>query len=763
VPGDILILQEGEKVAADARIIFANNLRVDESLLTGESLPVAKTVDVIVGDRLSVAEQKNLVFRGTNIVSGNGMAIVVATGLNTVIGKIAQEIISFDTDIPLKKNIRYLSRLILAIVVCISIMLLLLGVIVGQSWKDMFVVVVSLAVSIIPEGLPVVITLVLVTGVWRMAKNNALVKKLQAVEALGQIQVLAVDKTGTVTKNEMMVEKIFVNNQFFEVSGSGYDPTGDVILNNKVVYPLNHNELLLAGRISALCSNARVFFSEGQGWHIIGDPTEAALSVFAQKLGFNKDNLEKECPKIAEVPFDNQLKYHAVVCEISGRKFLAVVGAPEVILKLSARFWYNGRSYFLTLKKRKELEEVFMEMSREGLRVLGIAFYKINSNRININFIKDLIFVGFIGIQDTLREEVHDAILKVREAGLRIVMITGDYLLTAKAIAQQAGIYQDGDRILTGQDLEGLPEKYLLEVLNKVSVFARVTSEHKLKIINAYRKKGIVVAMTGDGVNDAPSLVAADVGVAMGKIGTEVAKEAADIVLLDDNFGNIVVAVEEGRSIYKTIKKVVLYLFSTSLGEVFTIAGALLLGYPVPISPAQIIWLNLVTDGFLTVALAMEPKEQNLLKAQTFLPKKYIVDLAMVKRMFLMALPMAIGTIILFSKYLYINPLKASAITLTTLAVFQWFNAWNCRHDSKSIFSMAFWSNKFLIGSMFIVMFLQLLAIYNPLFQSVLRTTSLNFFDWCIIIVVAATILVVEELRKLFYRKWFVLEKLTIN
>jgi len=754
VPGDVIILQEGEKAPADARIIAATNLKIDEAALTGESEPVHKIADTLRKGDLPTAEQKNMVFKGTHILAGNGKAIVVATGIETVIGKISREIAAIDTEIPLKTNIRYLSRLIIITAASISTSLFLLGIVSGKSVKEMFTTVVSLSVSIIPEGLPIVMTLVLATGVWRMSKRNALVKKLQAVEALGQTRIIAVDKTGTITKNEMVIQKVYVDGKFFEVEGVGYEPRGEIQLNGNVIDSVNHPELLFAGKIGAFCANARVLFSEEEKiWRVAGDPTEAAMLVLSSKLGFHKDDLEQESSLVSEIPFDYKLKYHATIHQVDGKKFLAVVGAPEIILGLSQKVWHSGKSHHISKEEKQELESVFLSMSREGLRVVALAETSDAPEILAPEEIKSLTFVGFWGMKDALRPEVAEAMQKAVSAGIRVVMITGDHKVTAQVIAKEAGIYQDGDTILTGQDIDAFSDAELSLKLAETSVFARVTPEHKLRIIKAYKAHGEIVAMTGDGVNDAPSLVAADLGVAMGRIGTEVAKEASDIVLLDDNFGSIVSAVEEGRSIYKTIKKVILYLFSTSWGEALTITGALLLGYPLPLLPAQIIWLNFVTDGFLDVALAMEPKEEGLLRGNFERPKKYLVDKLMAQRMFVMAIPMMIGTLFLFKGYFENDLAKAWTISLTTLAVFQWFNAWNCRHESKSIFQMNPFSNKFLVGATLIIILLQLLVIYNPLMQKFLRTTPLELSEWLVIIPIAASIVLVEEIRKFLFRR----------
>ncbi len=752
VPGDIIILQEGEKIPADCRLLVSNQLRLDESALTGESIPVFKTVDIMESPNLPISEQKNMVFKGTHITAGNGKAIVVSTGLDTFIGKISQEVATIDTEIPLKTNIRYLSRLIVIAVLVIGTLLFFLGLSYGNTLSEMFRTVVSLAVSIIPEGLPIVMTLILAPGVWRMSKRHALVKKLQAVEALGQTKVIAVDKTGTITKNEMVVQQVFVDDKLFQITGEGYEPKGEISFNQAKVEPKDYPELNDLALHSLLSSGANLTLSSGS-WQVSGDPTEAAMSVLAQKLGINKDAIEKDLPKLSETPFDYRFKLRAVVNQNSSKKIMTVSGAPEAILKLSQKIWHSGKAERLSLVEIKKLEGIFEEMSREGLRVVALATSDQIPKNLKLDEIHSLTFLGFLGMKDALRPEVHDSIEKAHAAGIRIVMITGDHPITAKAVAQEAGIFNEGDNIISGEELEKLSEEDLSQKLGSTSVFARVTPKHKLKIIRAFRARGEIVAMTGDGVNDAPPLVAADLGVAMGKIGTEVTKEAADIVLLDDNFGSIVSAVEEGRAIYKTIKKVILYLFSTSVGEVLTISGALVLGWPLPILPAQIIWLNLVTDGFLDVALAMEPKEDGLLDGKFKSSNKYLVDSLTLKRIILMALPMMIGTLILFSKFYQIDIAKAWTISLTTLAVFQWFNVWNCRSEEKSIFQMKFFSNKFLVGATIIVILLQILAIYNPIMQKILYTTPLRLMDWVVILVIGSSIIWVEEIRKFFHRK----------
>ncbi len=757
VVGDIIVLQEGGKVPADARIISLHGLRVDESMLTGESVPVSKIDDVLPGKARPAPEQTNMVFKGTNVVGGSGRAVVVATGLATVIGGIAEKLSSIVTEVPLKANIRHLSRAIILVVVVVGTGLFFFGLSEGYSARVMFSTVVSLAVSVIPEGLPIVLTLVLATGVWRMSKRNALVKELQAVEALGQAKVIAVDKTGTITRNELIVTEVWTDGKLYTIGGVGYEPKGDVWQEGNIVDPAGDEALLLAGKVATFCASAHALYSEEESrWEVSGDPTEAALAVFGEKMGFHKETLERIALPAGEIPFDHKLKYHGTLHQVDGKYFLTAVGAPEEILRHS-HYLSHGHRRELEHKDREEIERLVNEMTAKGLRVLACAIDSDAPESLNVEHVKKLTFVGLFAMKDALREEVPDAMRRAGEAGIRVVMITGDHVLTARAIAKEAGIYHQGDEVLTGAEIDEASDSELADRLARVSVFARVSPDHKLRIVNAYKKRGEVIAMTGDGVNDAPSLVAADLGVSMGRVGTEVAKEASDIVLLDDNFGSIVSAVEEGRAIYHSIRRVILYLFSTSAGEALTLIGALILGFPLPLLAAQIIWLNLVTDGFLDVALAMEPKEEGLLTRAFVKPKKYLVDAAMFRRIVLVAIVMMMGTLWMFKDYVGDDMTHAWTIALTTLAVFQWFNAWNCRSDEKSIFQMNPFSNLYLIGATAIVITLQVLAVYTEPLQSILRTEPITLEEWGMILLVASSIIVTEEVRKLFVRikkKW---------
>lgn len=761
VPGDIIILSEGDKIPADARLLEVNNLKVDESSLTGESEPIIKNGELIEKNDLPVADQINMVWSGTYVIEGGARAVVVATGINTFIGGISQKLLSIDADMPLKKNIKIISRMIIFIVLFVCAFVFIFGISKGFSVSQMFSTSVAIAVSVTPEGLPVVVTIILATGMYRMSKKNALVRKLQAVEALGQAEIIAVDKTGTITLNQMMVKSVYVPEKFYEISGNGYEPKGDVSYSGNIISPADHDDLLFAGKLSSLVSNGVVAFSEeNQMWQrISGDPTELAMSVFSQKIGFIKNDLERENNKLLEVPFSSYLKYHAVTNLIDKEEVTTVVGAPEVIISKLKNIWKDGKIHKIDESDLDKIHQSVLSMTREGLRVVAMAINKDSVSFEKIESLPDLCFVGLFGISDSIREEVYDVVTLAKNSGVKVVMITGDHIETAKSIGIKTGIYNDGDIVLTSSDIENKNEDELLKLLPKVSIFARVTPEDKLKIIELYRKSKKVVAMTGDGVNDALSLVAADLGVSMGKIGTEVAKESSDIILQDDNFGNIIYAIEEGRNIYITIKKVIFYLFSTSFGELFTIIFAIFLGYPIPILASQIIWLNFVTDGFLVAALAMEPKDKDLLKDNR---KRFtkIIDGLMIQRIIMMGLIMMLGSIFMFDAYLGAGFVKASTITLTTLAVFQWFNIFNARFENKSIFTKEIFSNLYVWAALLIVIVLQFLAVYWGPLQSILRTTMLSWGDWVIIIGVSSSMIMIEEFRKILVK---ILSKSFVN
>ena len=750
VPGDILILRAGDKIPADSRLVEASNIRVNESSLTGESESVGKDVYIAEND----GDNKGVVFNGTYVSAGSGKAVVVATGEKTVIGSISKKLEKLDAEVPLKKNIRQLSRIILIGTIAASILLFTFGTLMGYPFQEMFFLAVAVAVSVIPEGLPVVITLILALGVYRMGQQNALVKRMQAVEALGQADVVAVDKTGTITRNELMVTEVYADGTMHTISGQGYEKIGGVSIQGNPVNPTDHPALILAVRAGVLSSDASVYKKEdGEAWEVIGDPTEASIVVLGNKIGIEKKALSSEIELLQEIPFQSNLKYHASLYKEKNNKILYATGAPEKLIAASTRVYRGGRSVVLSKEEREKFLEQFQEMSGRGQRVLAIVTKKIQDSSFTKDSINGMTLVGLFGMQDSIREGTRESVVVAKRSGIEIVMITGDFKGTAVAIAEQAGIFSQGDKVLTGDEIANLSEEELAEKLDGVTVFARVTAEQKLTIVNAYKKLGKKIAMTGDGVNDALSLVSADLGIGMGLTGTEVAKEASDIVLLDDNIKSILAAIDEGRGIYITIRKVILYMFSTNLSELFVIVLALSLLLPLPLQPSQILWLNLITDGFLVLAFAFDPKQADELSSKT--KGSFVISKQMFSRMALMSAVMTIGTLVIF--YLFYggeqsNLVKGWTAAMTTMAFFQWFNVWNVRSRTKSIISKGTFSNPYLIGAAILVVILQLFAIYAPVMNTFLKTTPLAITELMIIIAVTTSVVVVEEIRKLFLR-----------
>jgi P-type Ca2+ transporter type 2C len=759
VVGDILVLKEGDKVGADARLIQLKSLKMDESSLTGESTPVEKITDALEDSADMSTEafkQKNMVFKGTNVQGGTGLAIVTAVGMATAIGNISQELSAINKEVPLKESIRKLSRLIIVTVLILGAITFYIGTSKGIDVTVMVATVVAMAVSAIPEGLPITVTLILAAGVHRMGKKNALVKKLQAVEALGQADVIATDKTGTLTLNEMMVQLVYTaSGQLFNIAGAGYEPKGKIELDSNVIDPQLHDDLMEVAKVSALIADSPIVYDdETESWRrVSGDPTESAMTVVAQKVGLLKEEMLQELPLIDEIPFSSDIKYHAVIHKDGIDQVYMIAGAPEVVLDKCQHLYIRGRNHELTIAQKQDLYDQVVVMASQGLRVLALAIRKNPPEYASeAGGIPELSFVGLVGISDALRENIHESVAIAQNAGIKVVMITGDFVETAKAIARKAGIYREGDIALTGDDITNMTESQLDEALPKVTVFARVSPEHKFKIVQLYKDRGMIIGMTGDGVNDALSIAAADLGIAMGKIGSEVAKEAADIVLLDDNFKSIVSAIQEGRYIYHSIRKIITYLASTSGAGIIIIVLALILDFPLPLQPSQIIWLNFVTDGFLVIALAME---QNSINAQMLKRKtkkgNSLINSVMLFRILMGALVMTAGTLIIFESYM-VDYMKATTMALTVMAVYQWFNAWNCRSENHSIFKIPFWSNKYLVFATIWIIFLHNLGIYWGPLQTVLKTTPLSLNDWVLCISMGLTIIVADEIRKFVYR-----------
>lgn len=866
VPGDLIMLLEGEKVPADARIIESTNLKIDESILTGESNPVkkiseklrcepdfgSKLDEQILYCELPIYAQSNMAFKGTYIVAGSAKAIVTDTGMQSQIGKISecakstQE--SSGQEMPLRKEIDRLAKFIIYFIFLVCVLIFLVGIISGKPIRELFVTLTALFICVIPEGLPVVLTLILVIGARKLADKNVLVKKMQAVEGLGKVDTILVDKTGTLTRNELMVSKVFIGDKEYDFGGSGYFETGEIIFNknNKKSFnktePENkefvykefegeklddkefiNNNLVLMAKAGYLLNRAEInYIKETNSFEIKGDPTEAAMYVMSKKIdrvinfsanknnnkidnknddkGENKNNFckkigeicEKNCEILYEIPFSSKWRYHAIYCKIEDKVMVFISGAPETIMERSKNIDFKEKENLESLLKEgfrvvavavKEFDkEVVQELERANGNLKGLAREKFFEDFVS----SGLEFLGFCAINDSIRTEVKDLVKNIKKAGIDIVMLTGDHIDTAIFVATKVGIYdkENGDLAIDGKTLENLSQEQLEENLQgklqgyfgvskqvrleselvgnleselpveskKITVFARVTPEQKLKIVNAYKKIGKTVAMTGDGINDAPSLIAANIGIAMGGIGTEVAKQASDIILLDDSFASIASGIEYGRHIFYTLRRVILYFFSTNMGEILVVLFSVILGLPIPITAAQILWLNLITDGFLDTALSAEKVEKDITKVNGFKHGARIIDKKLFYKVFYMALPMGIFSILIFNYYKS-DIVLARTMTMLTMAMFQWFNAFNCRSEKRSIFELGFFSNKWLLLAISGVLGLQFFVIYNPVMQKIFNTKPVTFYQWLLVFVVSSSVFIIEEIRKFIAKR----------
>ncbi|MEW6329374.1 MAG: cation-translocating P-type ATPase [Candidatus Micrarchaeota archaeon] len=648
VPGDIILLEAGDRIPADARILESYSLRADESALTGESVSVGKE-DVLLKGDVFIGERKNMVFSGTTITYGRGRALVVETGMGTELGKIAKIIESApEGQTPLQIRLDALGKQIGVIVLLISGIIFLAGVMRNLPAVQMFITGVSLAVAAIPEGLPAIVTISLALGLQRMARRNAIVRKLPAVETLGSTAVICSDKTGTLTRNEMTVRRVYTN-KMIRVTGEGYEPKGEFISNKGAIDPSKDEHLKLLLRAGVLCNNARL--EDGRGWRIVGDATEGTLLVLAGKAGMWQDDLKKSYPLLAELPFSSERKRMTTIHKFGKKKFAFMKGAPEVVLGLCSRAYENGKEKKLSRADKEKILKLNNEMAADALRVLAFAYRDV-SNVKNItaeNVERDLVFVGLVGMIDSPREEAKLAVEKCRSAGIRVIMITGDNKITGAAVAEELGVLKEGMAVLTGDELDAMSDDELERVVGNIAVYARVSPEHKVRIVRALRKKGDIIAMTGDGVNDAPALKMSDIGIAMGITGTDVSKEASDMVLTDDNFATIIAAVEEGRTIYNNIKKSVRYLLSCNVGEVLTMFIATLANLPLPLLPLQILWMNLVTDGFPALALGVDPAPPDVMRRPPRDPKEDVLGRGMLLWIFAVGAIMCIGTLALFA------------------------------------------------------------------------------------------------------------------
>ena len=759
VPGDIILLETGDRIPADGRLLEVVDLKTDEAVLTGESTPVGKTTGVL-DEKTSVADRKNSVFMATHVTYGRGRTVITSTGMSTEFGKVAEMVQAVEEmDTPLKMKLaRFAKKLGIVIVVICAIIFALelyeifvIGVgLVGEAIGDIikaFEIAVALAVSAVPEGLPAVVTISLALGARELAKRKAIIRKLASAETLGATTVICSDKTGTLTKGEMTVRKIYTNDKIIDVTGVGYESKGDFLLNGVRIDPNEDAHLALLLRASTLCSNA---YYDGKS--VIGDTTEGALIVAATKAGMTKENLESMYPRVQEVPFTSERKRMTTVHKSpEGKVFAYVKGAPETILEHCNRIQKGDRTTKLTEKGRKQILGTNEEMAREALRVLAVAYKELPSTIPEKfdeeNLEKGLVFLGLTGMIDPPRKEAKEANSLCQQAGIKTVMITGDHKLTAVAIAKEIGMLKS-DVVLTGAELDNMSDEEFEKIVEDVAVYARVSPEHKLRIVKALKKKGQIVAMTGDGVNDAPALKQADIGVAMGITGTDVTREAADMVLADDNFATIVTAVEGGRSIYDNIRKFSFFLMRSNFDELGIIAIFALMGLKLPLLPGMILWLNLVTDGGPAVALTMEPPEPDVMQRPPRNPNEGVLHgrlasiIATFTAQFLLT-----GGIFYWQFYILGQPLEyARTMAFMRATLQELFVVWNCRSERRNAFRISFLSNKFLLVAVIASALLTVFIPYTGLFETIPITDP---FDWAVVIVASLSGLLI--LPEIFY------------
>ncbi len=747
VPGDIVVLQIGDKVPADLRLIEAINLKADESPLTGESVPVHKSVEP-VKPGTSLAAKSSMAWMGTSIVNGVGKGVVVATGMETEFGKIAKLTQTVETKpTPLQRKLAVLGKQLGAISIAISVIVAVVGWIAGKPLFEMFMTGVSLAVAVVPEGLPAVVTITLALGVKAMVRRKVLLRRLQAAEALGSAQVICTDKTGTLTKNEMTVRKIWLPDGWIDVTGYGYDPAGHFEINGKKIDYHKYPDLLELLKTGMICNHAKLIHDE-KGWHIQGEPTEAALIVAAYKAWLSVPDLKH----YTEFSFNSIRKRMTVIVNEDGKKVAYTKGAPEVIIERCSKILENGKERKLTEEDKQKFIQAYKQMAENGLRTLALAKrilpenIKLTEDEVE----KDLTLLGVVGMIDPPRPEVPPAIELAKKAGIKVIMITGDAPETALAVAKKIGL--PAKKAILGQQLKNMSDEELKELLKEDVIFARTTPENKLRIVTVLQEEGLIVGMTGDGVNDAPALKKADIGIAMGLRGTDVAKEAADVILLDDNFASIIGGVEEGRRQYDNIQKFVRYLLSSNTGEVIAIFSNVIIGGPLILLPVQILWMNLITDGMTAVALGVEPAEKGIMERPPRSPKEHILDWKGIAMIVLLGSYIGLATLWLFHHYLEKGGaeavMTAQTMAFTGIIILEKMNVFNFRSLVAPMKYIGFFSNPWLLLAWTITVSSQVAAVYVPFLQKALHTVPLKLEDWGLIFAVAIPIFLVVEAYK---------------
>lgn len=762
VPGDLVILEAGNYVPADLRLVESVNLKIEEASLTGESVPVEKNAEIVFNEDVPLGDRSNSAFMSTVVTYGRGKGIVVGTGMNTEIGLIAKMLESYEEEItPLQKKLAELGKILGIASLAICGVVFLLGLIRGVPVLEMFMTAVSLAVAAIPEGLPAIVTIVLALGMQRMVKRHSIIKKLHAVETLGSTTVICSDKTGTLTQNEMTARKIFVNGKFYSISGEGYRPEGEFTLDGEKVDPLADPDLKMLFTIGALCNDAKLEESGTDGdktCRIIGDPTEGCLVVGAAKASICLEELNKTKPRLQEIPFDSERKRMTTFHPHKDGYIACIKGAPDVMLNLSNRILKDGQILNLTDDDRKQILEANHSMASQALRVLAFAFKlenEIPKDPKPEEVEKDMIFVGLVGMIDPARPEAKEAIQICKDAGIRPVMITGDYKDTAEAIARDLGMMDEDSKVVTGAELDAMSDEELVSIADEVSVYARVSPIHKLRIVEAIKQNNHIVAMTGDGVNDAPALKKADIGIAMGITGTDVAKETAEMILTDDNFASIVAAVEEGRVIYSNIRKFIFFLLSCNIAEILIIFVAMLVGLPIPLKPIQLLWLNLLTDAFPALALGMEAKEPDIMKKPPRNPDEPIMDSRMKVQIAVQSIFMTVAVlgVFVFALNRTSNLQVAQTYAFATLIFSELLRAYTSRSETLSVFKLGIFSNKYMLGGTLISFLLLLVVIYVPALREIFDTVKLSIYDWDVIVLFGLIPFVAAEVSKIFLRR----------
>ncbi len=764
VPGDLVLLEAGNYVPADLRLIEGMNLKINEASLTGESVPVEKKAGAVYEEELPLGDRLNTAYMGTVVTYGRGKGLVVSTGMNTEIGLIAEMLESYqEGETPLQRKLKEFGKLLGIASLAICGLIFVLGFIRGIPVLEMFMTAVSLAVAAIPEGLPAIVTIVLALGMQRMVKRHSIIKKLHAVETLGSVTVICSDKTGTLTQNEMTVTKIYTNGKMYSVSGEGYRPSGEFTVEDATVEPGADAHLRKLLTIGVLCNDARLEETQGnkegeRGWRILGDPTEGALVVAAAKAGILPEDLEKAMPRLQEIPFDSDRKRMTTFHPAREGYTAFIKGAPDVLLNLSTKIYREGRILPITDEDKADILEANRSMATRALRVLALGYREmaeIPGQPDPDDIERDIIFAGLVGMIDPPRPEAGEAIKVCRNAGIKPVMITGDYKDTAVAIAKELGVMTEGSKVLSGTDLDAIDDEELVSAAKEVSVYARVSPIHKLRIVDAIKKNGHIVAMTGDGVNDAPALKRSDIGVAMGITGTDVAKETADMILTDDNFASIVAAVEEGRVIYSNIRKFIFFLLSCNIAEILIIFAAMITGLPVPLKPIQLLWLNLLTDAFPALALGMEEKEPGIMKKPPRDPAEPIMDGRMKWQIGIQSTFM---TLAVLGAFIYALNFKdgiqtARTFAFATLIFSELLRAYTSRSETHSVFSLGLFRNKYMIAGTLCSFLLLLAVIYVPYLRTVFDTTLLSFDEWRIIAAFGIIPFIAAEASKYFMKK----------